>query len=239
MSSIEQVVILAGGLGTRLRPITEKIPKPLVEVNGRPFLYWQLLDVEEQGFEDVVLLGGHLGEQLEDYAQSDHGLDLNIRVSLEVEPLGTGGALTNALKHLDDHFVLMNGDSFLHMDLHEMVANYFEKELQASLTYYDNLKTSPVVPNLKIKNDFVLEYKKDGGTENGFQYIDSGVYVLDKSLFEAPVTPKYSLESLWPSLISSKNLGAFLVKERFYDIGTPERLKLFEERLSDYFPDSV
>jgi len=239
MSNIEQVVILAGGLGTRLRPLTEKIPKPLVEVKGKPFLYWQLLDVEQQGFEDVVLLAGHLGEQLEEYVQSDHGLDLNLRVSIEPEPMGTGGALTHAFKYLDEQFILLNGDSFLRMDLTEMVEDYFERDLLASLTYFNDLKTSPVQPNLKVGNDLVLDYKKDGGIENGFQYIDSGVYVLDNCLFDSPQNPKYSLESLWPMLISGEKLGAFLVKERFYDIGTPERLKLLEDRLGDYFPDAV
>jgi NDP-sugar pyrophosphorylase family protein len=239
MSTIEQVVILAGGLGTRLRPITEKIPKPLVEVRGKPFLYWQLRDIEEQGFEDVVLLAGHLGEQIEEYVQSDLGLDLNMRVSIEPKPLGTGGALTHALKSLDDHFVLLNGDSFLKMDYLEMVEDYFDRDLKASLTYFEDLQSSPVIPNLKVHSGLVMDYKKDGGKEQGFQQIDSGVYVLAKTLFEGPREPHYSLESLWKGLIQEKKLGAFLVKERFYDIGTSERLKIFEERLGDYFPDTL
>jgi NDP-sugar pyrophosphorylase family protein len=235
---VEQVVILAGGLGTRLRPITEKIPKPLVEVRGKPFLYWQLLDIEEQGFEDVVLLAGYLGEQLEDYVQTLE-LDLNIRVSIEPEVRGTGGALAYAHKHLDEHFVLLNGDSFLKMEYQEMVEDYFERDLKAGVSYFQDLKASPVIPNLKVKNRLVLDYKKGGGIEAGFQYIDSGVYVLQNDLFKTPKTLNFSLESLWPDLIQGKKLGAFLVEERFYDIGTPERLKLFEDRLSDYFPDNV
>ncbi|MGE3975721.1 MAG: sugar phosphate nucleotidyltransferase [Bdellovibrionales bacterium] len=238
MSRIDQVVILAGGLGTRLRPITEKIPKPLVEVRGHPFLYWQLLDIEEQGFEDVVLLAGHLGEQIEDYINSLE-LDLNMRVSIEPKQMGTGGAIVYAKKHLDDHFVLLNGDSFLKMEYAEMVEDYFDRGLEASLTYFPDVKKSPVPSNLKIKNDLVLDYQKNGGLENGFEYIDSGVYVLNKELFTETPEESFSLESLWKGLIAKQKLGAFLVNERFYDIGTSERLKLFEERLGDYFPDAI
>ena len=102
----------------------------------------------------------------------------------------------------------------------------------------------PVIPNLRLDGDErVLAYKKNGGREAGFDRIDSGIYVLKKSLFaaaRAAGTPMvFQLEELWPKLIEQKKFVGFAVPERFYDIGTPERLREFEEKVRDYFEDSV
>ena len=107
-------VILAGGLGTRLKPLTEKIPKPLVEVAGHPFLYWQLLDLHIAGIKNILLLTGYLGEQIEDYFTKLHASiswikEMNICYAKEPEPMGTGGALKFSLTKLPQRFFLLNG----------------------------------------------------------------------------------------------------------------------------------
>src|ERR1035438_6571316 len=108
MAEIYDAVILAGGLGSRLKPITEKIPKPMVEVGGRPFLHWQLLDLHKSGVRRVLLLTGYLGEQIESYfntaaRSAPEGRwisEMDIIYSKEPEPMGTGGALKFALSKL-------------------------------------------------------------------------------------------------------------------------------------------
>src|SRR5436305_1410835 len=106
---IEQAVILAGGLGTRMRPMTEQVPKPMLPVKGKPFLYHQLRLLESHGFRRALLLVGYLGEQIEEYFGSEDfrskdavalGLTIDIDYSYESSPLGTGGALKNAAAKL-------------------------------------------------------------------------------------------------------------------------------------------
>jgi NDP-sugar pyrophosphorylase family protein len=251
----KQIVILAGGLGTRLRPITEKIPKPLVPVAGQPFLHWQLLDLKKQGYTDVLLLVAYLGEQIEKYFGDGRDMGLRIRYSFEPEPLGTGGALKHAVRSLAEEFILLNGDSFLRAPLDAMTAAFAAGGFDAMISVYDDRVPTQVIPNLKTSGHVVLDYKKDAGREQGFDKIDSGVYVMKRSLLEsaggvgangvglspsgADLPRKFALADLWPALLAKGRLGAYDVPERFYDIGTPARLQEFEEKVRDYFPNSV
>jgi len=231
--SFQQVVILAGGLGTRLRPLTETMPKPMVTVSGKPFLYWQLLDLKEQGWKKVLLLVSYLNEQIKDYFKHGQDMGLEISYSTEPEPLGSGGAVKWAEDMLEERFLLLNGDSFLHIPLKDMTRSFAESSYDAMIASYDNNNPTPVIPNLKVSSTLILEYKKGGG--EGYDLIDSGIYAMDRKVLKDAPDDKFYLESLWPTLIQNKKLGVFQVNERFYDIGTPERLKEFEDNLSDYF----
>jgi NDP-sugar pyrophosphorylase family protein len=228
---------LAGGLGTRLRPITEKIPKPLVDVAGKPFLHWQLLDLKKQGYTNVLLLVAYLGEQIEAYFGDGSVFGMKIQYAHEPEPLGTGGALKNALSKLESDFILLNGDSFLEAPLAQMEKAFVGYE--ALISTYDNRIPTPVIPNLKVSGGRVLDYKKDAPAADGFDKIDSGIYVMKRALVESERRTKFQLADLWPPLIAQGRLAAFEVKEKFWDIGTPERLKEFEEKVRDYFPNTV
>jgi NDP-sugar pyrophosphorylase family protein len=232
-----QVVILAGGLGTRLRPITEKIPKPMVPVRNEPFLHWQLLDLKQQGYRRVLLLVAYLGEQIEAHFGDGRKWGLEIEYAYEPEPLGTGGALKNALPKLDEKFILLNGDSFLHAPLGAMEECLGTAE--AVVSTYDNRVATPVIPNLKVREGLVIDYKKDAGREQGFDRIDSGVYLLKRDLVARYPDERFMLADLWPPLIARGSMAAFAVDERFYDIGTIERLKEFEEKIGDYFPHAI
>jgi NDP-sugar pyrophosphorylase family protein len=235
-----QAVVLAGGLGTRLLPITETVPKALVQVGGKPFLYWQLQYIKEQGFTDVLLLCAHLGKQIEEVFGDGHEYGIRIQYSFEPEPLGTGGALKFAGALLKPQFCLLNGDSFLKINLTEMLNDYFSRGHLAMISAYAKIDKSPVIANLKVApNGLVIDYKKDGGKGNGYNAIDSGIYVLTKNILESTKEERFQLEDLWPTLIANKKVGAYVNSEKFFDIGTPERLKVFEEKLRDYFPNSL
>ena len=241
----KQVAILAGGLGTRLRPITEKCPKPMVPVAGEPFLHWQILDLKEQGYTDIILLVSYLGEQVQAHFGDGSKWGVNIKYSFETEPLGTGGAIALAVQtlgdELDDDFMILNGDSFLRAPLDDVSGFFEEGRFDAVVTTYDNglksgLEKTPVPNNLKVKNQMVVEYEKAAGVEKGFGCVDSGIYVVKKSLFAAAPSgglattfAKFQLEDVLRPLISKRTYGGFKVDSRFYDIGTPERLKEFEE----------
>lgn len=240
----KQVLILAGGLGTRLRPITETCPKPMVPVAGEPFLHWQILDLKEQGYTDIVLLVSYLGGQVQSHFADGSKWGVDIKYSFETEPLGTGGAVLLAIQtlgdDLDDDFMILNGDSFLRAPLDDVSGFFEEGTFDAVVTTFDNglksgLEKTPVPNNLKVKNQMVLEYEKAAGIENGFDCVDSGIYVVKKSLFvgeksaQAARATKFQLEDVTHPLIEKRAFGAFKVDARFYDIGTEQRLKEFED----------
>jgi len=235
----QQIVILAGGLGTRLRPLTEKCPKPMVPVAGKPFLFWQIEDLKAQGFKKILLLVAYLGEQVEAHFGDGREFGVQISYSFEPEPLGTGGALRHAFEKLEAEFILLNGDSFLKAPLTEMLTSFHAGGCDAMVSVYNNRIAVPVIPNIQTAAGKVVAYRKDAGLASGFDKIDSGIYIVKRSLLEKKAEPRFQLADLWPPLIAQGRLGAFSVDERFYDIGTPERLKEFEEKVCDYFPHST
>lgn len=225
-------VILAGGKGTRLMPLTSSIPKPMVEVGGKPFLYWLLLFLKEQGIREVLLLVSHLGDVIEKHFSKNPLEGLKIKFNHEPAPMGTGGALKHSLPALPDRFWLLNGDSFLYTDLVSMAKQHEALGAEGTLTVASP-EVVPVAPNLKCEKNLVTEYRKEGGP--GFTQVDAGVYILSRKIVEAGPSGTFDIGAFWPPVIERKKLGAFTVWDRFFDIGTPERLKTFEKHLKDYF----
>ena len=133
-----QTVILAGGLGTRLRPLTEQTPKPMVEVEGRPFLEFIVEHIAGQGFRDILLLTGHLGEHVSDHFGDGRRFGVSIRYSREPQPLGTGGAIRAAWEQLADDFLLLYGDSFLPIDYVDVASAFYRASWPAMVVTYDN-----------------------------------------------------------------------------------------------------
>jgi len=229
-----QVVILAGGLGTRLRPVTTQIPKPMVPVAGVPYLEHQLRLLAQQGFRDVVLLTGYLGEQIEEYFGDGGSIGMRIRYSREPAPLGTGGGLRNAAKLLDDAFLLIYGDSFLPIEYGILERRLAETNAAAVIALFEDRNgETDVVPNVDIDEDgFVTRYEKNA-SRSGLRFIDAGVLALRADAIQLiPADVKSSLEEqVFPKLIERRSLAAITTDQRFYDIGTPERLGVIEAYL--------
>ncbi len=225
-----QVVILAGGLGTRLRPLTQKLPKPMVLIKGKPFLEYQLEMLKKNGFEDFILCIGYLGEKIEEYFGNGKKIGIHIKYSKENEPLGTGGALKNAEKLLENEFVLIYGDSFLYTDYKLLIADFNKsKKLAMTVVFKNNPKM--VLNNMEVsKTGEVLNYdKKNEGRSN---YVEAGVHVFKKGVLNfVPENSVFSLEEeLLPILIKKRELYANITDKKFYDIGTFDRLKIFRVR---------
>lgn len=231
----QQAVILAGGKGTRLLPLTETVPKPMVTVANKPFLYWQLVYLKKQGIHRVLLLVSHLSEQIEKYFNQHTIPEMTIDYHKEPSPLGTGGALKNAIHKLDNDFWLLNGDSFSAVNLMEMGRQYIIQKWDASILSLEKPDLVSVPANIKIDGDRISSYKKEAGSQLGYNFVDAGVYVLNRKVVEQGPDGAFNIEAYWPDLIQKKKLGAFKTQERFFDIGTPERLKFFEGRIHDYF----
>lgn len=227
-----QVVILAGGLATRLRPLTDTMPKSLVEIGSKPFLEYQLDFLKSGGVKDVVLCVGYQGDKIEQIFGGGGKFGVNIKYSYEKEQLlGTAGALKNAEHLLGDKFFVMNGDSYLFLDF-ATVMSYFNELSQLALMVvyknYDRYERS----NTLIEGNLVKQYSKKEKTGDMI-YIDYGASILRKRALElVPPNQVYSLEQLFQQLIPQKELLAYEVTRRFYEIGSPEGLAEFRKAIA-------
>ena len=228
-----QAVILAGGLGTRLGELTRSIPKPMMPVAGRPYLDHQLRELARQQLTDVVLLTGYLSEQIEEYFGAGDHWGLSISYSREATPQGTGGALRDAVRLLAETFVLIYGDSYLPIEYAPVLRQLEGAEAQAVAVVYDNREDTTVRNNVAVGEDgFVSRYAKDAAGDD-LRYVEAGVLALRRSVIaQLPPHGPASLEKdLYPRLVAGRQLLAYITGQRFYDIGTPERLALIEQVL--------
>ena len=226
-----QVVILAGGLGKRLKPLTERVPKPMISINGRPFLEHQLKLLKKFNLTRGVLCLGHRAEVVESYFGSGSKWGFDIKYSIEEQLLGTGGALKRAEEYLEDSFLLLNGDTYLPIDYTHLISRFREMNRMGLMVVYGNQEK--IAPNniALDRSNMVICYDKR--KEEGLSYIDAGVMVLKKEVLELiPKNRVVSLEEeIFPELIRLKELWAYPTKQRYHDIGTPERLSLIREVL--------
>jgi NDP-sugar pyrophosphorylase family protein len=235
----KQAVILAGGLGTRMRPITETIPKPMIAVAGKPFLEWQLMLLRSGGIANTLLLVAYLGEQIEEYLGNGAKTGACLEYSYERSPLGTGGALKNAEAKLRDWFVLVNGDTYLAIDYEKLIRDFVGADCQAMIVAYEKpARATVAVPasglpgNLGVSSDGkVAAYRKRD--PEGLNHIDAGVIVLKKEvLANLPADQKCSLEEeIYPQLIARGEMRAWVTTEPFYDMGSPAGLAALEVKL--------
>ncbi len=227
-----QVVILAGGLATRLRPLTDRVPKSLVEVCGKPFLEYQLCFLKKNGVRDIVLCAGYRGEQIEEYFGDGRKYGVNLTYSYEKEQLlGTAGALKNAESLLEEQFFVIYGDSYLLLNFDTIVSWFNELDkLGLMVVYKNDDRYEP--SNVVIEGNLVKQYNKKHRTEK-MVYIDYGASILRKKVLElVPPGQVCSLEQLFAGLIKQEELLSYQVDERFYQIGSPEGLAEFAKYIS-------
>ncbi|MCP5002373.1 MAG: NTP transferase domain-containing protein [Planctomycetes bacterium] len=230
-----QAVILAGGLGTRLRPLTLEIPKPMIPVMDKPYLEYQLQYLKSYNITDILLCVGYLGEHIQRHFGDGESRNMSIAYSFEEKPLGTGGALKNAEEHLDDSFYLIYGDSFLPINYSAIKKHFVDVDKAVLMVLYDNGQDTSVPNNVSFDTiGMVTGYEKNNSSSI-FNYVDAGVLVLKKKILDRlPHGKEISLEQeIIPDYIAKEECAGFVTWERFYDIGTPERLKLFETYLNE------
>ena len=218
-----KIILLAGGLGTRLKETLRDIPKPMAPINSKPFLEYQFMRFRTQGFSEFILSIGHQGEIIRDYFGNGHRLGLAIRYTVETDLLGTGGALKLAEPIIDsEDFLLANGDTYLEADLRAALRFHEEKEaLGTILLVYRNDTGRYGRVHLDDRARIVSFTEK---SLNGYAgYINAGIYIFRKDLFRyIPENRVCSLErEILPSLIG-EGLYGFPVEGYFIDIGIPE-----------------
>lgn len=227
------VAILAGGLSTRLRPITETIPKALVDVAGKPFVMRQLEYLQQQGIARVVLCLGHMGEQVEALVGDGSALGLDVRYSWDgPRLLGTGGALKQALPLLGEQFFVFYGDSYLLIDFRAVERDFFKSGKPALMTVLKNGDQWDK-SNVLFCDGCIAEYNKQVPRPE-MAYIDYGLGVLSASVFEnVPVNQPFDLADIYHELSIRGLLAGCEVFERFYEIGShkglDETIQYFKE----------
>lgn len=223
-----QLAILAGGLGTRLGPLTAKTPKSLVPVQGKPFLEHQIKLVREAGIKRLVLCIGHYGEQIMERFGDGSAFGVEIAYSQEgKELLGTGGALKKAEHLLDDAFMMMWGDSYLLLDYADIWRTFQEQDLPAMMVVYRN-ENKRVPSNVVLQDGKVAVYDK-WVEDPGKVFIDEGLTCLGKEVLQgAPKGETFAIERVFRDLAVQGELAAYETSQPFYEIGSPEGIAELE-----------
>jgi NDP-sugar pyrophosphorylase family protein len=218
-------VILAGGYATRLRPLTEHIPKALVDIAGQPFLWHQLRLLKRHGIQRVVLAVGYLGESIQQRFGDGSELEMSLEYSFDgPSPLGTAGAIRKALPLLPERFFVLYGDSYLPCNYRAVEAAFRRSGLSGLMTVFRNEGLFDA-SNVEYDGTRIVRYDKTDRTSS-MRHIDYGLGAFHWSAFESiPEGTKCDLVGVYQSLLGSGRLAAFEVHERFYEIGSPEGLR--------------
>lgn len=219
------VAILAGGVATRLRPLTETIPKALVDVNGEPFIAHQLRLLRAKGIERVIVCAGYLGEMIQEYVGDGVRFGLQVEFSFDGSHLlGTGGAIKKALPLLGDAFFVLYGDSYLPCDYRAAQAEFNTSGRLALMTVFRN-DGHWDSSNVEFVDGRIIAYNKQYRTP-AMHYIDYGLGAFKRSAFEiVPDDQPYDLAALYQYLLTQGELAAYETSQRFYEIGSLEGLE--------------
>jgi NDP-sugar pyrophosphorylase family protein len=225
------VAILAGGLATRLRPVTDKVAKALLPIAGRPFIHWQLGLLAQQGVTEVVLCAGHLGQQIQDAVGDGSGYGMKVRYSFDGDTLlGTGGALRRALPMLGAAFFVLYGDSYLRCSFAAAQTAYEASAAPGLMTVFCN-EDRWEKSNVLLRNGRVIEYDKHS-PRPGMRHIDYGLSILSMQALErSPASAEFDLADLYHELALRGELAALTVSERFYEIGSVGGIEATEHYL--------
>lgn len=224
------VAILAGGLATRLRPVTEQIPKALVEVLGEPFIFHQLRLLARNGVTHAVMCLGYRGEQVVAAVGPERfGVTVDYVFDGPVL-LGTGGALVQALPHLGESFFVLYGDSYLDCDYRAVATTFAQSGHPALMTVFRN-EGQWDLSNVEFDGKCILAYSKTARTPR-MRYIDYGLGVFARAVFaDRPAGVAFDLAQVYEALAKDGRLAAFEVTQRFYEVGSFDGLAEFTRYL--------
>lgn len=228
---VRQAVILAGGLGTRLMPLTKNTPKPMVLVNNMSFLEYLISLLKDNGIEEIVLLLGYLADKVQKHFGDGSDFGVKIKYSVSSVSTETGKRIKKAAALLDDVFLLMYCDNYWPLNLKEMMKFYISKNKKYMMTAYSNSLGITKNNVLISKDNIVLKYDK-GRKDKDLNGVDIGFFILNKDILKLMPSSNFSFEkSITPKLIKKRELAAYTTNIRYYSISTVEKLKLTEEFL--------
>ncbi|WP_342041423.1 D-glycero-D-manno-heptose 1-phosphate guanosyltransferase [Campylobacter coli] len=218
-----QAIVLAGGLGTRLRSVVQDLPKPMAPINGKPFLAFVLEYLKKQGITEIILSVSYKYELIQEYFKDEfHGM--KIRYNIEKELLGTGGAIKDALKFIQNQAYVLNGDTIFDIDLKKLALN--DSKICIALKQMQNFDRYGTVnvDNQGIVTSFEEKVFKKRGLING------GIYLLKKDIFDNfDLEKKFSFEKFLQENFELLKIQTQIFNDYFIDIGVPQDYKLFKK----------
>lgn len=215
-----------------MRPLTELVPKSLLDVNGEPFLSHQLRLIRSKGIEKVVLSVGHFGAKIEKFVGDGSRWGLDILCVHDGERLlGTGGAVQAALGHLGAEFWILYGDSYLDIDYSAVLKAYRSGSAPAMMTVYRN-RGRLDVSNVSFDASRIVRYDKKAPSHD-MEYIDYGLTLTAASVWSKSRTPPWDMSELMSELAIEGRLGGFEVTQRFYEVGSMAGLAELNVHLKD------
>lgn len=218
----KEALILAGGLGTRLRSLVPNAPKPMADINGKPFLSYLLRDLAQKGFRSVILAVGYKADSIKDFfGESFEGV--TISYSVETEPLGTGGAVKKALRQIQENdFFIMNGDTFFDVP-YDLLSQFYRERGSEFTLVLKKVTDSDRYGSVVFDNDLkVVSFREKQFLYEG--YINGGVYISNKDYLKAlfdSYPARFSFEKDFLEKMKGELL-AFPHDGYFIDIGIPE-----------------
>ncbi|MDR0918688.1 MAG: HAD-IIIA family hydrolase [Oscillospiraceae bacterium] len=227
-TKIKQAVMLAGGMGTRLKPFTDTAPKPMFPFKGIPFIDKLIRQLKSFGIEEVVLLLGYLPEKITEFLGD--GSQYGLKIIYDITPVenDTGARLSNAKSLFDENFLFLYCDNYCPVNYPKLLQTHFENNAELTLTAYAN-RDGYTKSNLKINESLVEVYDKKRITE-GLQGVDIGYAVVNKKVLELlPDTNCNFEKEVYPQLVEQKKLFACVTEHRYYSVGSYERIALTEE----------
>jgi NDP-sugar pyrophosphorylase family protein len=225
MTAMPPLAILAGGLATRLKPLTEQVPKSMVEVGGQPFIAHQLRLLRREHVDRVVLCLGHLGEQIEAFVGDGGQFGVSVVYCYDGSSLlGTGGALRLGLDALGPEFLVMYGDSWLDTAFAPIVDAFRASGKSALMTVYRNSDRWDR-SNIWFENGEIRVYDKKNPLPQ-MHYIDWGLSIAKADVIAAHLAgAAFDLADVYGKLTQNGDLAGFEIATRFYEIGSPEGLR--------------
>ena len=225
------IAILAGGFATRLGSLTKDLPKCMLEINGRPFVDWQLDLLVKNGFSNFVFCVSYKSDIVQEYVGDGSSRGISIQYSWDGETqLGTGGAIQKALPILGDKFGVIYGDSYLPTNYLVAEQSFLNSKSQALMTVYKNQNQFDN-SNVEFLHGKVVDYEKASTNEN-MQHIDYGITFFKESVFHPWVSqPSFDLSKVCHQLAKKGQLDGFEVFERFYEIGSIGGIEEFSKYL--------
>ena len=219
-----QTAILLGGLGSRVASISKKKPKALVDINGKPFIDWQLNYLKKQGFKNIIMCVGHMSKQIIDFVGNGERYNLKIEYSDDGEKLlGTGGSIKKALPLLNQSFFILYGDSFLPINYIDVEKIFLKKQNLALMTIIKNSNKWDK-SNVHLDGSKVNYNKKYPNIH--MKHIDYGLSVVNASVFDNyKEIDKFDLSDVFYTLSKDNLLRVHEIKKRFYEIGSVKGLE--------------
>ena len=233
---IREAIVLAGGFGTRLRSVVADLPKPMAPVNGKPFLHYVLLRLQQSGIRRVILSVGYLHEKIQSHFGAEY-LGMQISYAIEKEPLGTGGGIRLAMGQCTDaHVLVVNGDTLFAIPYPDFFEQHLGSSADVSLALR-RIEDGARYGTIELNGKRIIAFREKSPDHSGVQLINGGIYAIRRKSFmhSTEASKNFSIETDFFALQTEHlQLQGFVYENYFIDIGVPEDYQQAQEEFARY-----